>query len=108
MSLKKSKLVYAMVISMVLLLLLFNWHHKTQASKPVIHQLTKTTIKQAEPLLVSKIPVYYIMAIRQTVEPMSVRRVELTLTSEDDEDVKINESLVLLDKVIVIPDLQAS
>ena len=53
-----------------------------------------------DPVISSHIPAYYLMAIRHSLEATPLRRAELMFQKEEDG---IDESLVLLDKVIVVP-----
>ena len=51
----------------------------------------------------SEIPGYFVAATRQAVQAMSVRRVELAVS--DDEGDSPDESLVVMDKVVVAPKI---
>ncbi len=54
-----------------------------------------------DPVLSSDIPAYHASATRQEVQPTPLRRIELAAL--DDEDSRLNESLVVVDKVVVAP-----
>lgn len=57
---------------------------------------------QAEPL-VSRIAPYDLAAVRQVIHPTELRRVKLVMLNE--EEMPYNQSMVVMDKVVVIPKI---
>ncbi len=58
---------------------------------------------QIDPALSSGIPAYTVAAARQTLQATSLRRVGLAV--KDEEDNTLDESLVVMDKVVVAPKI---
>ncbi len=84
------------------------WLSKDFQSAPVhvlsLESPTQNNLSQVqiEPALESEIPSYTVAATRQFLEVASIRRVDLD--REDEED-KLDESLVVTDKVVVAPKI---
>lgn len=60
--------------------------------------------KRAESYLKSQIPVFHLAAKRQILEAVPLRRAELLVMGQNDEDNQ-NASMVVMDKVIVMPKM---
>ncbi|WP_165475030.1 SPOR domain-containing protein [Legionella yabuuchiae] len=56
-----------------------------------------------EPFFMSSIPSYDLAAVRQFLQPIELRRAELVVNNEDDDS--LNDSLVVMDKVVVVPKI---
>ncbi len=70
--------------------------------KPAINQ-EQSPLADIEPTLQSKIPALYVAAIRQELQSIPLRKSDLAVVNEMDPAPDL--SLVVLDKVIVIPTI---
>lgn len=60
---------------------------------------------EIEPILYSYIPAYEIAAVRQAILPTPLRKSDLLAINEDDDEATSDDSLVILDRVIVAPKI---
>ena len=100
---------YVPVLAIAIVGVVYFTSSQSPADAPELAELDKNSMQSAqlELPLTSEIPFYEIASVHQPMEMISLQKVDIQMASEDG-DSSMDESFVVLDKVVTIPKVEVT